>query len=188
MDTAGPLRDRLIAAGVAILEEQGLAELSLRAITRRTGVSHGAPRRYFPTHRGLLAAIARTGLEDLTARLAPVLAQVDLPARERLIRLAEAYLGFAEDRLEMFELMFRHDLLAGAGGELRATALPLFEGLARLVAEAAPAHPDSRQRALSIWTQLHGLAVLSAGQSLDLVADPADRPGLIVRAVDANLA
>ena len=88
----------------------------------------------------------------------------------------------------MFELMFRHDLLAGAGGDLRATALPLFEGLAALVAEAAPAHADSRQRALSIWTQLHGLAVLSAGQSLDLVADPGDRPSLIARAVDANLA
>jgi len=188
MDTAQPLRDRLVTAGVEILEQQGLAELSLRAITRRTGVSHGAPRRYFPTHRGLLAAIARTGLEDLTTRLAPVLSNVDAPARQRLIRLAEVYLQFAEERLEMFELMFRHDLLAGAGGDLRATALPLFEGLTALVAEAAPEHRDSRQRALSIWTQLHGLAVLGAGQSLDLVSDPADRPSLIVRAVEANLA
>jgi AcrR family transcriptional regulator len=188
VDTAEPLRDRLVAAGVEILEQQGLAELSLRAVTRRTGVSHGAPRRYFPTHRGLLAAIARTGLEDLTAQLGPILADADTPARERLIRLAEAYLQFAEDRLAMFELMFRHDLLAGAGGDLRATALPLFEGLAALVAEAAPGHPDSRQRALSIWTQLHGLAVLSAGQSLDLVSEPADRGRLIARAVEANLA
>jgi AcrR family transcriptional regulator len=187
MDTAQPLRDRLVAAGVDILESEGLAGLILRAITRRTGVSHGAPRRYFPTHRGLLAAIARTGLEDLTARLAPVLTDTATPARQRLIHLAEVYLRFAEDRLEMFELMFRHDLLAGAGGDLRATALPLFEGLAALVAEAAPGQPDSRQRALSIWTQLHGLAVLSAGQSLDLVADPADRPRLIARAVQANL-
>jgi len=188
VNTTEPLRERLVAAGVEILEQRGLAELSLRAITRRTGVSHGAPRRYFPTHRGLLAAIARTGLEDLTARLGPILADVETPARQRLIRLAEVYLRFAEDRLAMFELMFRHDLLAGAGGDLRATALPLFEGLALLVAEAAPTHPDSRQRALSIWTQLHGLAVLSAGQSLDLVADPADRPALIARAVEANLA
>jgi AcrR family transcriptional regulator len=188
VSTGEPLRDRLVAAGVEILEAEGLAELSLRAITRRTGVSHGAPRRYFPTHRGLLAAIARTGLIDLVDRLHPILADRETPARRRLIRLAEEYLRFAEDRLAMFELMFRHDLLAGAGGDLRATALPLFESLTALVAEAAPAHADSRQRALSIWTQLHGLAVLSAGQSLDLVADPADRPGLIVRAVEANLA
>jgi len=187
VNTALPLRDRLVAAGVEILEQQGLAELSLRAITRRTGVSHGAPRRYFPTHRGLLAAIARTGLEDLNARLGPVLAEVDVPARQRLVRLAEAYLRFAEDRLAMFELMFRHDLLAGAGGDLRATSLPLFESLVALVSEAT-AHPDSRQRALGIWAQLHGLAVLSAGQSLDLVADPADRPRLIARAVEVNLA
>jgi AcrR family transcriptional regulator len=187
VNTAEPLRDRLVAAGVEILERDGLAELSLRAVTRRTGVSHGAPRRYFPTHRGLLAAIARTGLEDLVARSAPILADTGAPARTRLIRLAETYIQFAEDRLAMFELMFRHDLLAGAGGDLRATSLPLFDGFLALVAEAAPEQPDSRQRALAIWTQLHGLAVLSAGQSLDLVADPADRPGLIVRAVEANL-
>jgi AcrR family transcriptional regulator len=188
MGTTEPLRDRLIAAGVEILEQEGLAELSLRAITRRTGVSHGAPRRYFPTRRGLLAAIARTGLEDLTARLGPVLAAVETPPILRLTRLADLYLAFAEERLAMFELMFRHDLLAGAGGDLRATALPLFEGLVALVAEAAPEHDDSRQRALAIWMQLHGLAVLSAGQSLDLVSDPADRPALIARAVRANLA
>jgi len=187
VDTAEPLRDRLVAAGVEILEQDGLAELSLRAVTRRTGVSHGAPRRYFPTHRGLLAAIARTGLEDLTARLGPILADAEIPPRQRLIRLGEVYLQFAEDRLAMFELMFRHDLLAGAGGDLRATSLPLFEGLVLLVAEAAPDRPDSRLRALSIWTQLHGLAVLSAGQSLDLVAEPADRSALTQRAVDAHL-
>jgi len=186
VNTTEPLRDRLIAAGVEILEQQGLAELSLRAITRRTGVSHGAPRRYFPTHRGLLAAIARTGLIDLVDRLQPILGDVELPARLRLLRLGEAYLEFAEQRLAMFELMFRHDLLAGAGGDLRATSLPLFEGLVLLVAEATGTS-DSRLRALSIWTQLHGLAVLSAGQSLDLVAEPADRAALIRRAVDANL-
>jgi len=188
MRVAEPLRDRLVTAGVEILEQEGLAELSLRAITRRTGVSHGAPRRYFRTHRGLLAAIARTGLDDLSARLQPALADTGVPARERLIALAEVYLRFAEQRLAMFELMFRHDLLAGAGGNLRATALPLFEGLTALVAEATPGHQDSRERALSIWTQLHGLAVLSAGQSLDLVMDPSQRPALITRAVEANLA
>jgi AcrR family transcriptional regulator len=187
MDTPEPLRERLVVAGVEILEQQGLAELSLRAITRRTGVSHGAPRRYFRSHRGLLAAIAATGLYDLTDRLAPILADVHTSPRERLTRLAEAYLRFAEERLAMFELMFRHDLLAGAGGDLRATALPLFDGLTALVAEVLPDQPDSRQRALSIWTQLHGLAVLAAGQSLDLVTDPAERPGLIARAVEANL-
>ena len=63
--TSTPLRDRLVQAGVDLLEEEGLGNLTLRAITRRTGVSHGAPRRYFPTHNALLAAIAATGLADL---------------------------------------------------------------------------------------------------------------------------
>lgn len=186
MESGASLRERLVAAGVEILEQQGLAELSLRAVTRRAGVSHGAPRRYFPSHRGLLAAIARTGLVDLAARLVP--GPGEAPARQRLVDLAEGYLGFARERPAMFELMFRHDLLAGAGGDLRSTSLPLFEGFVALVAEAGPDQEHSRQRALLLWTQVHGLAVLDAGRSLDLVLDPADRPGLIARAVEANLA
>src|SRR5690348_5720240 len=50
-----PVRERLVSAGVGLLEEVGAAQLALRAIAREAGVSHGAPRRYFPTHNALLA-------------------------------------------------------------------------------------------------------------------------------------
>ncbi|MER6694506.1 TetR/AcrR family transcriptional regulator, partial [Streptomyces minutiscleroticus] len=46
----------------------GTASLGLREIARRAGVSHGAPRRYFPTHHALLPAIAHRGFADLAAR------------------------------------------------------------------------------------------------------------------------
>jgi AcrR family transcriptional regulator len=194
VDTAEPLRDRLVAAGVEILEQDGLAELSLRAVTRRTGVSHGAPRRYFPTHRGLLAAIARTGLEDLTARLGPILADAEIPPRQRLIRLGEVYLQFAEDRLAMFELMFRHDLLDStdepAGPpRLRETTVPLFTLIADLVAACGP--PTSTPphvTAAALWANIHGIAQLWTWGSLQLVlgtvrdADPRDQPAAVLDA------
>src|SRR3954465_7419107 len=59
------LRARLVEVGAELLAREGVQALSLREIARRAGVSHGAPRRYFPTHQALLAAIAREGYRHL---------------------------------------------------------------------------------------------------------------------------
>ncbi|HZX01993.1 TetR/AcrR family transcriptional regulator [Kribbella sp.] len=158
------LPERLVQAGVDLLEEEGLAGLTLRAIARRTGVSHGAPRRYFPTHNALLAAIAATGLKDLAARLEP---SGDGSAEEQLEVSARRYLEFAAERPGMFDLIFRHDLLAGAGGNLRETSLPLFRTFVELLARLHPA--DAELRATALWTNLHGIATLRATNALDLL-------------------
>ena len=164
--TSPPLRDRLVQDGVELLEEEGLGDLTLRAIARRAGVSHGAPRRYFPTHNALLAAIAATGVADLAGRPRSRRAK-DRQAEDRLVEAALRYLEFAAERPGMFELLFRHDLLAGAGGNLRATSLPLFQTFTDLVAQVHPA--DARERAIALWTNIHGLATLRATNALDLL-------------------
>src|SRR5688572_10212568 len=60
-----PLRDRLVGCGAALLAEAGASGVTLRAIARRAGVSHGAPRRYFPTRSALLSAVAARGFQAL---------------------------------------------------------------------------------------------------------------------------
>ncbi|MFE4498630.1 TetR/AcrR family transcriptional regulator [Rhodococcus sp. NPDC056743] len=182
--SATTLRDTLVDTGVGILDTDGPAALTLREITRRAGVSHGAPRRYFPTHNSLLAAIASRGLQDLSARLAPMLG-APTPARARLISAAIEYVTFAQERPAMFELMFHHDVLEDAGADLRATSLPLFEAL-RTLTEADQA-PDPYATALKIWTGTHGIAVLAANRSLDLVAPELAIEDLVRSTVEAHL-
>ncbi|WP_132213485.1 TetR/AcrR family transcriptional regulator [Kribbella steppae] len=170
--TSSPLRDRLVQTGVELLEEEGLGNLTLRAITRRAGVSHGAPRRYFPTHNSLLAAIASTGLEDLASRLQQGEADRRRGAtqpEELLTEAALSYLEFAAEHPGMFELLFRHDLLEGAGGNLRSRSLPLFQHFADLIEQADPGSTDARDRAIALWTNIHGLATLRATRALDLL-------------------
>ncbi|MFF3222454.1 TetR/AcrR family transcriptional regulator [Nocardia suismassiliense] len=182
-----PLRERLVGTGVDLLEEVGAAQLGLRAITRAAGVSHGAPRRHFPTHRALLAAIAARGFADLIDRFAA--ADPGGSARDRLARMSVEYVGFAGERPEMFTLMFRHDLLEGSGENLRATTLPLFERFVALVTEAAKAGSvDAAERAIALWTNLHGIAALQANRSLRLVAPGADIRALVDRALELHLA
>ncbi|MFJ9645942.1 TetR/AcrR family transcriptional regulator [Streptomyces sp. NPDC004244] len=212
MDREGSLRERLIDVGVELVLTEGSASLGLREIARRAGVSHGAPRRYFPTHHALLSAIARRGFEDLAARVGAAVAGAPSP-RAQLRAVARVYVGYALERRGMFELMFRHDLLDSerhASGErqLRESTVPMFEGIVALVARcgadqgtaslpgAMAAPPPPAVTAAALWSNLHGIAQLWTWGSLQLVlgapapdappgGDPLDR--IITAALDAHL-
>lgn len=192
---------------------EGAASLGLREIARRAGVSHGAPRRYFPTHHALLSAIARRGFADLEARFAAVTGGMTSP-RGQLGALGRAYVGYALEHRGMFELMFRHDLLdsekhASDQSRLREVTLPLFELIVGLVAryrtERDTAHrpgppnddgPPPIMTAAALWANLHGIAQLWTWGSLQLALDAPLPAGtsrtdhldqLVAAALDAHL-
>ncbi|MFG1917666.1 TetR/AcrR family transcriptional regulator [Micromonospora sp. NPDC048898] len=182
------LRARLVAVGVDLVLREGQPALSLREIARRAGVSHGAPRRYFPTHVDLLSAIAREGFADLTARVERTLHDVDADPRTRLTALARTYLDFAAAHRGMFELMFRHDLLDSGRLRLRETSLPLFTVLADLVAQVRrPTDAPAAVLAGALWANLHGIAQLWAWGSLPLATGTTDDDTLLRAALEAHL-
>ncbi|UUW91556.1 TetR/AcrR family transcriptional regulator [Pimelobacter simplex] len=153
-------RDRLITVGTELLEAHGHQGVSLRSIAAAAGVSHGAPRRYFPTYQALLAAIARGGLEDLDTTIAPALADDDLR------RAARAYLAFARSRPEMFDLITRHDLLEGAGGHLREITGRWFADLGATLARTTGRPPEPAE-CLALWSAIHGLAALTSRRATE---------------------
>ncbi|RFU88254.1 TetR/AcrR family transcriptional regulator [Streptomyces triticagri] len=205
-ERAVSLRERLVEAGVQLVMTEGTASLGLREIARRAGVSHGAPRRYFPTHQALLSAIARRGFADLASRLAPALS-APASARARLRALARVYVGYALTHRRMFELMFRHDLLnserapeapeapqSPAAPQLREVTLPLFAQLVDLVdkdhaerpASGAEQLPDAAATAAALWANLHGIAQLWTWGSLQLALgeEQLDQPAADASAPD----
>ncbi|GLY07518.1 TetR/AcrR family transcriptional regulator [Actinoplanes sp. NBRC 101535] len=173
MDVDLGLRDRLVRAGVELLRSEGPTALTLREIARRAGVSHGAPRRHFPTHLSLLSAIAAAGFTSLAQRCDAALSGPEADTRRRLALLAGVYLDFAASERGMFELMFRHDLLESGHLGLRDTSLPLFRLLTTLIAETR-ATPAPEVTAAALWSALHGLAQLRAWGSLRLVTGSDD--------------
>ncbi|MGV4988035.1 TetR/AcrR family transcriptional regulator [Streptomyces sp. NRAIS4] len=180
------LRDRLVDVGVELLAAEGPQALTLREIARRAGVSHGAPRRYFPTHRELLSAIARRGFADLADRVRGTPPPVSATPRARLAALARTYLEFALDNPGMYELMFRHDLLESGHLGLRETSLPLFGMLAGLVGEVRP-EANARRVAGALWANLHGIAQLWRWRSLQLALGEDDFGPLLDAALLAHL-
>jgi AcrR family transcriptional regulator len=188
------MRARLIEAGVELLGREGVQSLTLREIARQAGVSHGAPRRYFPTHLSLLSAIAREGFAALTAEVSGGLGRSradvgdDAGVRDQLAALGRIYLDFALANQGMFELMFRHDLLESNELGLRETSLPLFTVLVDLVARARHLPGDeARVAAGALWANLHGIAQLWAWGSLPLAAGADGVEPLLRAALDAHL-
>ncbi|MDX6363871.1 MAG: hypothetical protein QOC85_2881 [Streptomyces sp.] len=180
------LRARLVQVGVDLVTAEGAQALSLREIARRAGVSHGAPRRYFPTHLSLLSAIARRGFTDLGARATKALGAGGANPRGDLATLGRVYLDFALTNTGMYELMFRHDMLRSDELGLRETSLPLFGVLVDLVGRARPG-VDARLVAGSLWANLHGIAQLWSWGSLQLATGADDFGPLLATALDAHL-
>ncbi|MFD4370369.1 TetR/AcrR family transcriptional regulator [Streptomyces sp. NPDC058486] len=186
----GGLRERLVRAGVALVDAEGAQALTLREIARSAGVSHGAPRRWFPTHLDLLSAIAREGFAELAARVAEADREADRTSagpRARIETLTRVYLAYADERRGMYELMFRHDLLESGRLGLRETSLPLFARLTALVAELRPGAADPVTAAGALWANLHGLAQLRHWGSLPLATGSDDPAPLVRAALDAHL-
>ncbi|MDN5757635.1 MAG: TetR/AcrR family transcriptional regulator [Tomitella sp.] len=175
-------RSKLVTAGVELIEETGTVDIGLRAIARRAGVSHGAPRRWFPTHRSLLAAIAEVGLRQLAAELATAADQ----SGNDLVAIAIAYVDFARRWPAMFALIFRHDLLEGSGTELRKVSQPLFWWLSQVVAQSTDVN-DPATVAAAIWSSIHGVAALSSTDALGLAAQGVNEDDLLRRVVRAHL-
>jgi len=171
------VRERLIRSGTELLESDGLHVLSLRSIARRAGLSHGAPRNHFPTYASLLAAIARSGIEDLNTVLQPAFSNSN--PSEGLHAAATAYVDFAARRPEMFELIARHDLLEGAGGNLREITGTWFGSLSDAL-ERLRDRPVSANEALALWANVHGLAILLSRQTINAVAVVAPRTAIEV--------
>ncbi|WP_329398548.1 TetR/AcrR family transcriptional regulator [Streptomyces lydicus] len=182
------LRARLVQAGVELVGREGVQALSLREIARRVGVSHGAPRRYFPTHLSLLSAIARQGFADLAARATEVLGAGRPDPRAGLMTLARLYLDFARTNRGMYELMFRHDLLESNQLGLRETSLPLFTVLVDLVRQVEPrTEVPPPVIAGALWANLHGIAQLWEWGSLQLATGADDVEPLLRATLDAHL-
>jgi AcrR family transcriptional regulator len=180
------LRTRLVDVGVALVAAEGAQALTLREIARRAGVSHGAPRRYFPTHLELLSAIARRGFDALADRAGAALGDRAAPPRAQLTALADVYLRFALENPGMYELMFRHDLLESGHLGLRETSLPLFGLLTDLVGRVRP-DANASLVAGALWANLHGIAQLWSWGSLQLAIGARDFAPLLRSALDAHL-
>ncbi|MBB5076318.1 TetR/AcrR family transcriptional regulator [Nonomuraea endophytica] len=159
----GDLRAACLRAARELLEEDGSAGLSLRAVARRAGVSPTAPYRHFPERDALVSAVAAQGYRELAGHLAA--AHPSPTTLDDLAAVALAYVRFALDHPALFRAMFAEPCDPNSEERVAATAA-ISEYVRGIVGKAFPgADPDALWA--PVWALVHGLAFLHLDGKLD---------------------
>ncbi|MGW4490659.1 TetR/AcrR family transcriptional regulator [Streptomyces sp. NPDC004376] len=159
----GDLRAACLRAARELLEEDGSAGLSLRAVARRAGVSATAPYRHYADREALLAAVGAEGYRELGTHLAA--AHPAPTSADDLAEIAVAYVRFALDHPALFRVMFAEPCDPASEERLEAT-IAISQYVRGIVHDV---FPDADQDALStaVWALVHGLAFLHLDGKLD---------------------
>jgi AcrR family transcriptional regulator len=156
----GDLRNSLREAARAILEEEGLAALSLRAVARRAGVSHAAPYRHYSNHEALLVELAIEGFDELRTEIAAAASGPGLED-ERISEIGAAYMRFVARRPALARLMFGPQLP-------NRDSFPDLGAAADSVGTEIGAALNDTALGLAVWAAVHGLAMLILENVIDL--------------------
>jgi AcrR family transcriptional regulator len=162
----GGLRDALLQAAERVLERDGLAGLTLRAVAREAGVSHAAPAHHFADLTGLVSELAAIGFRQFNSAMVAAGAMGASPLEKALAR-AKAYVAYAQGHPGMYGLMFRTERLDMSRPALRDAAQASFAGLAGAI--GATRHEQISEQTLSLeqaadiaraWSLVHGFTTL----------------------------
>jgi AcrR family transcriptional regulator len=171
MATMSSVRDTLVAAGVRLLERDGLASLSARNVAGEAGTSTMAVYTHFGGMTGLLDAIAMDVFARFTAALTEV-PETDDPVADFMM-LGLAYHQFALTNPQRYQLIFgtspsfaayRTDLtVTGSAtnrGEWRESFGALHNAVRRMMAAGRIRQDDELAVAGRLWSINHGVVML----------------------------
>ena len=162
----GALREALLQAAERVLEREGLAGLTLRAVAREAGVSHAAPTHHFGDLTGLVSELAAIGFRQFNAAMVSACDAAATPL-ERLLARPKAYVAYAQAHPGMYGLMFRTERLDYSRPSLHEAAEASFAGLANAI--GAMRQEQFSGDALTLnqgaaiaraWSMVHGFTML----------------------------
>lgn len=152
----GDLKQALIDAALALLDEEGADSIGLRQVARRVGVSPAAPYRHFEGRQALLEAVATEGFRRFSALMDE--ARAGRHEDDQLPAMAEAYVHFALSQPALFRLMFSRQIDKRGDTSLHAASREAYASLATAAAREDAAAPA--ETAVVTWAFVHGLAML----------------------------
>lgn len=168
-----PLKDKLVAAAVELLEREGVQSLSARNLAAKLCVSTMAIYTHFGGMTGLLDAVGTEALSRFTKTLARI-PPTDDPVAD-FLAMGLAYHQFAVSNPERYQLIMGTSTppsLLGARTDVTESGSPTdrpewaasFEGLhavvRRMIAAGRVRDDGSAYMAARLWTLCHGVVTL----------------------------
>lgn len=169
--TPDELRELIIEATTAIIEEAGLEGLSAREIAKRVGYSPGTLYNVFENLDDLLLIIEARLLDDLAGRLNR--SENSGSPAERVRAIVDTYFVFTQERPKLWNLLNEHRMPAGREvpewyhEKVQRLLNPLEEALTPLLVETDPG--TRKRHARTLWASVHGITSLSTADKLSQV-------------------
>ncbi len=187
----GDLSRALVLAGRRILESQGVAALSLRAVAREAGVSPAAPYHHFKDKGELLDSVAREGWMELGASIVEARRSASTP-RQAMTEIGVAYVCFARANPALYRIMYD---AACDKASMPGHGEPEMEGsgwtqVAEAIVEAGvcPDNPREIELAtIAAWCTAHGVAEMAGFREFDELKSALGGEEAFVRAVLSNV-
>ncbi len=180
-------RDSLISAAAQLLDEGGLAAVTLREVGRVAGVSRNAPYKHFEDKTDLLASIAGRELRRQTANAAALSGDpASAPTPEALML---EYVRSAQQYPERFKLTFGRWTKANAefnGAALEARRL-WFASVVTAQASGELPRGDPQQLTALVLALAHGAADLALSGHLSATGRGRSDPQDLVKALFRHL-
>ncbi|PWE77756.1 transcriptional regulator [Bradyrhizobium sp. SUTN9-2] len=173
----GALREALLQAAERVLERDGLAGLTLRAVAREAGVSHAAPTHHFGDLTGLLSELAAVGFRQFNAVMNASCDAATTPLEAALAR-PKAYIAYAQAHPGMYGIMFRTERLDYSRPSLHEAAEASFAGLTNAIGMMRQEQISGDALTLNqgaaiarAWSLVHGFTMLLLdGRLKDILA------------------
>lgn len=133
----GALKEALVEAAVALIEEGGIEAVSVREAAKRVGVSPGAPFRHFESKTALLTAVATEAMARLTRYIEQALADAaDATPLEQYRVLGYAFLAWAFGNPTHFEVISTRAVIDFEASGLLAANNRIRDRMLQLLKEA----------------------------------------------------
>ena len=155
------VRRAFLDAARRMIVEHGPAGLSLREVARQADYSPAALYEYFESREALLAALIQEGFDALNQAISSV--STDLTPREQLQHIGLAYVNFARQQPQTFELLFNYHV--NQRKQLDEEAKYGNNHYALFRAAVTKVIPEASERKVelvsySFWALVHGLGML----------------------------
>lgn len=153
----------IVPVALHLIERDGYESLSLRSLAKALGVTAPAIYDHFDSKADVLSAVAAEGY----AAMDEYFVVNGSTAIERCRQRAHAYVAFAQDRPEVFRVMFLYRPRAvtiEADNELSAASTTFEDGLAditRAIADGDLVEREPVQINLTLWAAMHGVASIA---------------------------
>ena len=160
----------IVEAALTLLDEQGLAAVTMRRVASKLGVGAMTLYTYVNSQHDLHQAMVQRGFEMMGENCQEA-STLETPQRWRGGALA--YLRFAITNPNLYKLMFDVPMQEGDGDLLAAGFAPLVDKVKTRLTDQGLKGKKLDQQAISAagryWIALHGLASLAIAERLDVL-------------------